>query len=269
MNEWNKVCVCYILQKCLRLSLKVFLLWLREPWIYIVMYCKHAFKALLHFVQCLIEQHINIDVETGQFNPTLRNSNQDKSCLANKKEWMKINSDLSYTTSCFNSGLCNIWSAFSAAGASQWECGGQRSNHSEQTYADFRLFRSLPSGTFSFSSSLHALFLALSWHSRFHLFMTADTVCLQVGMVPPVAMAAGKHKLTSLSHAGVRNSSQRERITFLSKPTHKIYNRVHAHTRTHACTHTRTHTQMCNCTHTYKMYNHTNTNHPSTWFSVD
>ncbi len=259
MNEWSKVCVCYILQKCPRLSLKVFLLWLREPWIFILMYCKHAFKALLHFVQCLIVQHINIDVETGQFNPTLRNSNQDKSCLANKKEWMKINSDLSYTTSCFNSGLCNIWSAFSAAGASQWECGGQRSNHSEQTYADFRLFRSLPSGTFSFSSSLHALFLALSWHSRFHLFMTADTVCLQVGMVPPVAMAAGKHKLTSLSHAGVRNSSQRERITFLSKPTHKIYNRTHTHTHTHTYIQ-----KMYNCTHKYKMYNHTNT-----WFLVD
>ncbi len=45
-----------------------------------------------------------IDVETGQFNPTLRNSNQDKSCFANKK----VNSDLSYTTSCFNSRLCNI-----------------------------------------------------------------------------------------------------------------------------------------------------------------
>ncbi len=72
--------------------------------------------------------------------------------------------------------------------------------------------------------------------------MTADTVCLQVGMVPPVAMAAGKHKLTSLSHAGVRNSSQREKITFLSKPTHKIYNRTHTHTHTYI--------QKCTTAHT-------------------
>lgn len=102
------------------------------------------------------------------------------------------------------------------------------------------------------SLPLYALFLALSWHSRFHLFMTADTVCVQVGMVPPVAMAAGKHKLTSLSHAGVRNSSQTERITFLS----------HTHTK-----YTTAYTKMYNCTHTYTMYNQTHTNHPSTWFS--
>lgn len=115
---------------------------------------------------------------------------------------------------------------------------GQRSNHSGQTHVDSRLLLSLASGTLSFSSSPHSLFLALSWRSRFHLFMTADTVCVQAGTVPPVAMAAGKHKLTSLSHAGVRNSSQTERITFF------------AHARAHA------HTQMYNYLHKQ--------NHPST-----
>ncbi len=66
-------------------------------------------------------------------------------------------------------------------------------------------------------------------------------------LLPPFAMAAGKHKLTSLSHAAVRNSSQTERITFLSKHTHTKYTTAYTHIQ--KCTTAHTHTQ-CTTTHT-------------------
>lgn len=78
--------------------------------------------------------------------------------------------------------------------------------------------------------------------------MTADTVCVQVGMVRSVAMAAGKHKLTSLSHAGVRISSQTERITFFVQ-THTHTKYTTAYTQIQKCTTAHTHTK-CTTTHT-------------------